>query len=93
MDEKLRKKIESCLKDEHDKCAKSCWDFWNCPSEYRDKCPAYIHEMGDECWLIVGSFVNEPTCPLVKDEFKSCLECPWFRLKHPKTEDLSEFIE
>lgn len=75
---------KNCRRNNPNINAEECWDFWECPDEYKKKCPAYIHKMGDECWLIVGSFTKKSQCPLLKKEFKSCYECAWFRLKHPK---------
>jgi hypothetical protein len=32
----------------------NCWDFENCPSEVREKCPAYP-DKGKECWKVTGT--------------------------------------
>jgi len=44
------------------KDAKNCWDYWECAEQIRKKCPAYEHDMGNECWFIASSFDGEG-CP------------------------------
>ena len=53
---------------------KNCWDFWKCDKETKEKCPAYKTASGDECWLVATDY-----CPYLKQKFKTCDECPWFK--------------
>ena len=59
----------------------SCWEFWNCPKEVRDECPAYTTNSGKECFYLAEHF-----CPRLKTEFKSCSECPWYKKMKPVSE-------
>lgn len=61
----------------------NCWEFWNCSGEER-KCPAYVYEMGRECWMIASAFDGKG-CPKVKDMgMKFCLNnCDWFKKLNP----------
>jgi len=52
----------------------SCWEFWDCPKETRDKCPAYRRNAGKNCFNLAMDF-----CPKVTNEFKHCWECPWYK--------------
>ena len=61
----------------------NCWEFWNCDISVRKECPAYTTDSGRECWYIAGSFHNYPNCPKVKNKFKACWECPWFKKLNP----------
>lgn len=58
--------------------AKNCWEFWNCPPEIRENCPAYQTNSGQECWLVAKDF-----CPRRKTKYKHCWECPWFQKLNP----------
>ena len=54
---------------------KNCWEYWDCPEEIRDKCPAYTTPYsGRVCFYYAKDF-----CPKLKDEFEHCWECPWFK--------------
>jgi hypothetical protein len=52
----------------------NCWEFWDCPKEIKDPCPAYINDFGKKCFFIADDY-----CLSVKKEFKDCYECPWFK--------------
>ena len=65
----------------------NCWDYWNCPEEVRDACPAYATNSGRECWMVAGSFTTSKTkCPKAAKEYKFCWECPWFKKLNPDFE-------
>ena len=54
---------------------KNCWEYWDCPEEIRDRCPAYtIPYSGRECFYYAKDF-----CPKLKHEFEHCWECPWYK--------------
>jgi hypothetical protein len=63
--------------------AQSCWEFWDCEAEIRDECPAYIKNMGQQCWLLGGTPSDKPYCPKRKRDFKICQECTWFKKLNP----------
>lgn len=60
----------------------TCWDFWKCEKRVREKCPAYDTGSGKDCWMVADSFVNNG-CPRLKNSFKACWECPWFKKVNP----------
>ena len=68
-----------------DKNIENCWEFWNCSRDVQQICPAYKTNSGRECWMIAGTFNpdGKVICPKAKNEFKSCLECPWFKKLNP----------
>ncbi len=39
----------------------NCWDFWDCPKEVRDECPAYKTNSGRECFFVAENF-----CPRLR---------------------------
>ncbi len=55
-----------------------CWDFWKCDEKLKQNCPAYKSDSGKECWLVATDY-----CPHLKNEFKTCYECPWFKKNNP----------
>ena len=52
----------------------NCWEFWDCPAEIRDICPAFTTKSGRECYDLAKDF-----CPKLKKEFEHCWECPWYK--------------
>jgi hypothetical protein len=51
----------------------NCWEFWNCPKDVKEKCPAYATDSGKACFYLAEKF-----CPRLEKEYKSCWECPWY---------------
>ncbi len=52
----------------------NCWDFWECPLERRNECPAYKFNAGRECYDVASNY-----CPRVGRDFVNCWECPWYK--------------
>ncbi len=61
----------------------NCWEFWNCNIRVRKKCPAYINNLGKDCWMIAGSITKDPACPKLKHQFRNCWQCDWFKKLKP----------
>jgi hypothetical protein len=58
---------------------KNCWEFWDCPKEQRDKCPAFLTYNGRECYNFAENY-----CPILNNKgFRRCWECPWFKKISP----------
>jgi len=51
----------------------NCWEFWKCPKEELEGCPAHLINDGKGCWLYTHGLK-----PMAKRDFCSCAECPWF---------------
>ncbi len=66
--------------------AQNCWEFMNCDTDVREKCPAYTTNSGRECWLVAGSFNKFPSCPKVVKKIMHCWECPWYKKLNPEAE-------
>ncbi|MDP3732273.1 MAG: hypothetical protein Q8R31_04510 [Candidatus Omnitrophota bacterium] len=58
--------------------AKTCWDYWECKPEVREKCPAF--KSSKPCWYIAINY-----CGRVSGKYgvEKCFTCEWYRLKHP----------
>jgi hypothetical protein len=54
--------------------AKSCWEFWACPDETKNKCPVYTAGAGRDCWRFTAKF-----CPVLKSGIRDCFACPWYK--------------
>jgi len=52
----------------------NCWEFWNCPNEARDDCPAFLTYHGMDCYDF-----SENHCPKIDKGFEHCRECPWYK--------------
>lgn len=61
----------------------TCWEFWKCEIKFKKKCPAYKTKSGKDCWNVVGSYKKYPICLKLKEKFKACWECPWFKKLNP----------
>ncbi len=71
--------MENELKDKNPE-PQNCWDFWDCPKEVRDECPAYKTNSGRECFFVAENF-----CPrLRKKEVEHCWQCPWYQKIKPE---------
>lgn len=60
----------------------NCWEYWNCPTEIKQKCDAYKIDSGRVCWEIAKCFDidSDPKCPQVKNKFKYRSNCPWYKV-------------
>ena len=76
------------------KKAKNCWEYWDNKDckKIRDTCPAYTTDSGAYCWMVAGSFTEDPKTRRIcfkfkggrkKGAIKHCWECSWFKLKNP----------
>jgi hypothetical protein len=66
----------------------NCWEYWDCPKEIRENCPAYTTDSGKDCFNLAKDF-----CPKLKNDFDHCWECPWYmKLKALKEEEEKETI-
>jgi hypothetical protein len=52
----------------------NCWEFWNCPEEVKNGCPAFITNYGIDCYDF-----SENYCPRAEKNFRHCRECPWYK--------------
>lgn len=59
--------------------ARSCWEYWNCSQEAREKCYVYQKDLGGHCWALTPFIEKDEDAPLNKHDFSSCKECPWFK--------------
>jgi len=67
-----------------DKEPQNCWDFFKCSEEELKKCPAFIHKMGHECWLIASTFENPGCCGKKGESKRICIRnCSWFKKLNP----------
>ena len=52
----------------------NCWEFWDCPNEERDDCPAFLTYHGMDCYAFAENF-----CSKTDKGFQHCRECPWYK--------------
>jgi hypothetical protein len=58
----------------NNKEVESCWEYWNCPKEVRNDCPAFLTYHGTDCYDFAENY-----CSKGDKEFKHCRECPWYK--------------
>jgi len=64
--------------------AGSCWEYWGCSEEIRNGCKSYVSDSGHECWFVTGSLTYQYNrCVRLKNEYKKCWDCPWFKMNNP----------
>jgi len=56
-----------------------CWDLLNCPSESRQKCPAYKSEE-ERCWMIEGTWCKGAQQGDARSKLKNCMTCEAFKV-------------
>jgi len=55
----------------------NCWDFVNCPLEFRMKCRVYHLQGGEDCWFFNDVGTGGPRTK----EHIGCLDCPIYKRK------------
>lgn len=58
-----------------EKPQKPCWEIYQCPSERRNRCPAWEFQAGDMCWFINGTFCNGKETSSWKEKIRFCRSC------------------
>jgi methyl-accepting chemotaxis protein len=56
-----------------------CWDIMNCPTNSRQKCPAY-NAAEDRCWLITGTWCKGAQQGDARAKLRNCMTCEAFRV-------------
>jgi methyl-accepting chemotaxis protein len=56
-----------------------CWDLLSCPSESRQKCPAYRVEE-ERCWMIEGTWCKGAQQGDARSKLKNCMTCEAFKV-------------
>ena len=64
--------------DDNQADQKDCWIVKNCPTEFREKCPAWEFHEGHLCWIINGTMCSNGTCQDWKDKINYCKSCEVF---------------
>ena len=54
---------------------KTCWTVKKCPSEIKEKCPAWEFRSGTLCWFINGTICEGTAHSTWKEKMKVCREC------------------
>jgi hypothetical protein len=58
---------------------KTCWEIQDCPTEIRQKCPAWEFESGHLCWFISGTMCQGEIRGNWESKMKICKKCEVFR--------------
>ena len=56
----------------------SCWEYWNCAQNIKEKCYVYQKDLGGYCWALSSIIDKNEVSPFKQKKFNSCLECPWY---------------
>ena len=67
------------LKKGADDGVKPCWDITNCPSEWRMKCTAWEHKVGNLCWFVNGTYCKGKFNDIWEQKMQTCRKCEVFR--------------
>ena len=59
----------------NEKQLKSCWTIKNCPSDRKEKCPAWEFNAGNLCWFINGTICEGITHGNWKEKMIICKSC------------------
>ncbi len=58
--------------------AQPCWEIRQCPSDTRQRCPAWEFDLGQFCWFINGTVCSGKPLANWKKKMKICRECEVF---------------
>jgi len=58
---------------------KPCWDLQGCPSETKEKCPAWEFHSGHLCWFISGTICQGEVQGNWQSKMKICRKCKVFQ--------------
>jgi hypothetical protein len=58
---------------------KNCWEFVECPIDFRKKCDAYKKNIGNACWFVANEAGTE--CFSYK-RYGGCKNCPWYKAQN-----------
>ncbi len=67
------------LKRSSDESTGSCWDITDCPDEWRTKCTAWEHKLGNLCWFVNGTYCKGKFNDVWEKKMKTCRECEVFK--------------
>ena len=63
------------LKIAADKKQEPCWVLKNCPTDCKEKCPAWEFQSGTLCWFINGTICEGKVQKNWKDKMTICRSC------------------
>jgi hypothetical protein len=58
---------------------KPCWEIQACPTETKEKCPAWEFHSGHLCWFISGTVCQGEIQGNWQDKMKICRKCKVFQ--------------
>lgn len=58
-----------------------CWQVKNCPTQRRNKCPAYP-EQGDQCWMVTATLCGGQEQGSYREKMENCRKCEVYALAH-----------
>jgi transcriptional regulator with XRE-family HTH domain len=68
------------LKVGEGKKGRPCWELRQCPSDTRQRCPAWEFDLGQFCWFINGTVCSGKPLANWKKKMKICQDCKVFAL-------------
>ena len=54
---------------------KNCWDLLECPEERREKCPAFVQNLGRRCWRVPGTLCGGQQQGSILQKLATCHRC------------------
>ena len=74
------------LKRSKDTTTSPCWDITHCPDEWRMKCTAWEHKLGNLCWFVNGTYCNGKFNDIWEQKMETCRQCEVFKRMTDMTE-------
>lgn len=56
----------------------NCWEYQKCKSELRDNCPAFLRNMGKDCWKVTGTLCKGIIQKDLKTKIHQCNICNFY---------------
>ncbi|MEW6428655.1 MAG: methyl-accepting chemotaxis protein [Thermodesulfobacteriota bacterium] len=59
----------------------TCWEMKNCPTDRRDKCPAYPSR-GNQCWMVTSTLCGGKEQGSYREKMANCRQCNVYVAAH-----------
>jgi hypothetical protein len=71
--------LQTVRKNEGSRMARlNCWEFYTCPKERQETCPAYMQGAGRSCWLVAGTLCGGRVHGTHAKKIGDCQICDFF---------------
>ncbi len=56
----------------------NCWEFYTCPEERQQACPAFTRKAGRSCWIVAGTLCGGQVQGTMAKKIGDCRMCDFY---------------